>query len=64
VLLAKYQLRLQVNFFHLGLFFKSSVQIYKLKNGQAWGMDYDLAVFNYGKIGLNVGHMPKDFGFA
>jgi len=58
------KLRFQVKFFHLGLFFKSPVQIYELKNGQAQELAYDPAMFNYGKSGLKADHMPKDLGFA
>lgn len=58
------QLRFEARFFHLGLFFKSPVQIFELKNGQAQELAYDPAMFNYGKSGLRAHKMPKDLGFA
>ncbi|MEO8599152.1 MAG: glucan biosynthesis protein, partial [bacterium] len=61
---AQDQLRFQAKFFHLGLFFKSPVQIFELKNGQAQELAYDPAMFEYGKSGLHGGKMPKDLGFA
>lgn len=61
---AKEKSRFQVRFFHLGLFFKTPVHVYELKNGQAQELAYDPAMFNYGKSGLNAEHMPKDLGFA
>lgn len=38
------QLRFQARFFHLGLFFKSPVQIFELKNGLAQEVAYDPAM--------------------
>ncbi|NMM28251.1 MAG: glucan biosynthesis protein D [Glaciimonas sp.] len=61
---AKDALRFQAKFFHLGLYFKSPVQIFELKNGQAQELAYDPAMFAYGKSGLHGDKMPKDLGFA
>jgi len=58
------QLRFQAKFFHLGLFFKSPVKIFELKDGQAQELAYDPAMFDYGKSGLHGDKMPKDLGFA
>jgi glucans biosynthesis protein len=61
---AKDQLRFQVKFFHLGLYFNHPVQMYELKDGLAQELAYDPAMFDYGKSGLNGTHLPKDLGFA
>jgi glucans biosynthesis protein len=45
-------LRFQAKFFHLGLFFKSPVKIFELKNGQAQQLACDPEMFDYGKSGL------------
>lgn len=58
------QYRFQAKFFHLGLFFKSPVQIFEVKDGQAQELAYDPAMFDYGKSGLHGDEMPKDLGFA
>ncbi len=57
-------LRFQVKFFHLGLFFKSPVKIFELKNGQAQEIAYDPDMFDYGNSGLKGVPMPSDLGFA
>lgn len=61
---AKDQFRFQAKFFHLGLYFKSPVQIFEVKNDQAQELAYDPAMFDYGKSGLHGNKMPKDLGFA
>lgn len=58
------KLRFQAKFFHLGLFFKSPVQIYEVNGGQAQEIAYDPAMFDYGKSGLQNAKLPKDLGFA
>lgn len=58
------KLRFQARFFHLGLFFKSPVQIFELRNGQAQELAYDPAMFEYGKSGVKGTKLPKDLGFA
>lgn len=57
-------LRFEAKFFHLGLFFKSPVQIFEVKDGKARELAYDPAMFDYGKSGLHGARMPKDLGFA
>ena len=61
---AKDQLRFQIRFFHLGLFFKTPVHMYEVKNGLAQEIAYDPAMFNYGKSGLQGTHLPENLGFA
>jgi glucans biosynthesis protein len=58
------KLQFQAKFFHLGLFFKSPVQIYEVSGGQAQEIAYDPAMFDYGKSGLQNADLPKDLGFA
>lgn len=57
-------LRFQARFFHLGLFFKSPVHIFEVKNGQAQELAYDPAMFDYGKSGLHGDRLPQELGFA
>jgi glucans biosynthesis protein len=57
-------LRFQAKFFHLGLFFKSPVKIFELKNRQALELAYDPAMFDFGKSGLQGVPLPSDLGFA
>lgn len=61
---AKDRLRFQVRFFHLGLFFKTPVRMYEVKDGQAQEIAYDPAMFDYGESGLQGTHLPKNLGFA
>ncbi|HEY8606101.1 MAG TPA: glucan biosynthesis protein D [Noviherbaspirillum sp.] len=56
--------RFQARFFHLGLFFRTPVQIHEVVDGRAREIAYDPAMFNYGKSGLNAAKLPKDLGFA
>jgi glucans biosynthesis protein len=58
------RLRLQAQFFHLGLFFKTPVKIHELVDGQARELAYDPAMFDYGKSGVQGSQLPKDLGFA
>jgi len=58
------KLRFEARFFHLGLFFQSSVRIFEVNGGQARELAYDPAMFDYGKSGLSAGKLPKDLGFA
>lgn len=58
------KLRFQARFFHLGLYFKSPVQIFELNKGMAQELAYDPAMFDYGKSGVHGATMPKDLGFA
>lgn len=56
--------RFEARFFHLGLFFKTPVQMHEVVDGQAREIAYDPTMFNYGKSGLNPSKLPKDLGFA
>jgi glucans biosynthesis protein len=57
-------LRFQVKFFHLGLYFKQPVRMHEVHDGQAREIAYDPQMFNYGKSGLKGADLPKDLGFA
>lgn len=56
--------RFEARFFHLGLFFKTPVRMYEIKDGQAREIAYDPAMFDYGNSGLQSAHLPQDLGFA
>ncbi len=57
-------LRMRVELFHLGLFFKRPVRMFELVGGQAQELAYDPAMFDYGKSGLVGSRMPATLGFA
>ncbi|MBS0330354.1 MAG: glucan biosynthesis protein, partial [Proteobacteria bacterium] len=61
---AKEPSRFEARFFHLGLFFKTPVRMYEIKDGQAREIAYDPAMFDYGNSGLRSAHLPQDLGFA
>lgn len=54
----------EARFFHLGLFFKSAVQMHEVVDGQARLIAYDPAMFDYGRSGLDHQALPADLGFA
>ncbi|MDF7275883.1 glucan biosynthesis protein, partial [Escherichia coli] len=54
----------EAKFFHLGLFFKSAVQMHEVVDGHARLIAYDPAMFDYGKSGLDHQALPADLGFA
>jgi len=56
--------RFQLQFFHLGLFYQTPVQLYELRDGQAQQLAYNAAMFDYGKSGLSNSHLMADLGFA
>ncbi|WP_242110659.1 glucan biosynthesis protein [Luteimonas aquatica] len=56
--------RFLAQFFHLGLFFKTPVQMYDLVDGQAREIRYAPAMFDYGDSGLRGAALPPDLGFA
>jgi periplasmic glucans biosynthesis protein len=58
------KLRFQLELFHLGLYFKRSVQMHEVVSGQAQQLAYDAAMFDYGKSGLDGKRQPADLGFA
>lgn len=60
----KERLRLQARFFHLGLFYKSPVQMFEVVDGQARELAYDAGMFDYGESGLDGSRLPADLGFA
>lgn len=61
---AKERLRFEARFFHLGLFFKTPVRMYEVKDGQAREIAYDPSMFDYGSSGLQDAHLPRNLGFA
>src|SRR3569832_1811395 len=61
---AKEPSRFEARFFHLGLFFKTPVRMYVIKDGQAREIAYDPAKFDYGNSGFQSAHFPQDLGFA
>lgn len=54
----------RAQFFHLGLYFKTPVRMYEVKDGMAQEIAYDPAMFSYGKSGVKASQLPKDLGFA
>ncbi len=50
--------------FHLGLFFKTPITMYELKDGKVKEIDYTPDLFTYGKSGVKGKELPKDLGFA
>ena len=58
------KLHFQIEFFHLGLFFKRPVHMFEVTNGQAQQLAYDPAMFDFGKSGLAGTKQPPDLGFA
>ncbi|MEO8409206.1 MAG: glucan biosynthesis protein D [Propionivibrio sp.] len=56
--------RYRVQFFHLGLFYQAPVHLFELHDGQAQGLAYDPAMFDYGKSGLEDAHLMAGLGFA
>jgi glucans biosynthesis protein len=58
------KLRFRAQLFHLGLFFKRSVQIFEVTDDKAQELAYDPAMFDYGKSGLRGDKQPADLGFA
>lgn len=58
------KLRFQVKFFHLGMYATQAVKIHEVRDGKAFELAYDPAMFNYGKSGLKGAQLPKDLGFA
>lgn len=56
--------RFQLQFFHLGLFYKTPVRLYETSGGQVRELPYAAAMFDYGRSGLKGSHLPPDLGFA
>jgi periplasmic glucans biosynthesis protein len=58
------RLRFQVQFFHLGLFYRTPVRIFEVAGGLARELAYDPAMFNYGSSKVDGSRLPSDQGFA
>ena len=58
------QLGFQARFFHLGFTVRTPVHLYEVVAGQATGIAYDSAMFDYGKSGVKAGALPQELGFA
>ena len=56
--------RFRAELFHLGLYFRTPVQIHLLENGQARPMVYEPSLFEYGDSGIDPDDLPEDLGFA
>jgi glucans biosynthesis protein len=56
--------RFQVKFFHLGLYYTNPVRMHEVVNGQVQELAYDLAMFYYGKSGLENTRLSQELGFA
>jgi glucans biosynthesis protein len=54
----------RVRFFHLGLYNRTPVKMYEVVDGRARPIDYDPAMFDYGKSGVDGAALPKTLGFA
>lgn len=54
----------QIQFAHLGLYFKQPVHMYEVVAGQAREIAYDPAMFAYGDSGVDGAALPPDTGFA
>src|SRR5262249_16002645 len=54
----------RVRFFHLGLYNKTPVQMYEVRDGQAHQLAYAANLFDYGKSGVEGAKLPQDLGFA
>lgn len=57
-------LRFRIEFFHLGLYFRTPVRMHMLANGYATEIAYDPAMFDLRKTRLAHAHLPADLGFA
>lgn len=53
----------QIQLFHLGLYFKSPVQIYEIEDGQARALAYQRDDFRY-EGEQSLGTLPEDLGYA
>ena len=54
----------RVEFFHLGLNYKSPVSMFEVQGGTARPIPYDPALFDYGTSGLDPAQLHSDLGFA
>jgi glucans biosynthesis protein len=60
---AQEKLPFQVQFFHLGLYYKEPVAIYEVTDGKARLLPYDPAMFDFGAVQFDP-PLPEDLGFA
>jgi glucans biosynthesis protein len=58
------RLQFRTRFFHLGLFFLSSVRMHHVVKGEARELAYDPEMFDYGTSGLKGAQLSGDLGFA
>ena len=58
------RLRFEIRFFHLGLYYRTPVKMYAVKDGLAQQIAYDPAMFDYGKSGLKGAALQRNLGFA
>ena len=56
--------RFRVQFFHRTSLFKDRVRMSEIVNGTSDDIDYDPAMFDFSKTGVNPASLPKNFGFA
>nr|WP_226911432.1 glucan biosynthesis protein D [Gallaecimonas mangrovi] len=54
----------RAEFFHLGMYAKTPVEIYEVVDGKAQLIPYSKRYFDYGKSGLDHKKLPADLGFA
>ena len=54
----------QVQFFHPGYSYLEPVRVHEVVDGKPRTINYDPALFDFGKSGVNARHLPKDLGFA
>ncbi len=57
-------LRFRLEFFHLGLFYRTPVRLHEVRDGRAREIAYDAAMFDHAKSGLAHARLPADLGFA
>jgi glucans biosynthesis protein len=54
----------EIRFFHLGLFNKVPVAMFEVVDGRSHSIDFNPALFNYGKSGVDSQLLPKNLGYA
>jgi len=57
-------LAFRAEFFHLGLFFKTPVHIYEVRDGKSRLIKYSKELYDYGDSGVKGKQLPSDLGFA
>ncbi|HEX8986398.1 MAG TPA: glucan biosynthesis protein D [Rhodocyclaceae bacterium] len=57
-------LRFRLEFFHLGLFYKTPVRLHEVRAGRAREIAYDPTMFDHAGSGLATARLPRDLGFA